>query len=171
LNATGLSASIVHMVNHGITKATLFLGVGAMVMYTGSSFFDNLNGLGRKMPFTGAAMVAAGLSLIGIPGTAGFISKWVLVQAAFENGWWFIAIAVMMSSLLAVIYVWRMFEVLYLTEPSDDCTAHDPPLPMLIPMLIMAGACIWFGFDTELTLGSARVAAEGLLAGSAGMAQ
>jgi multicomponent Na+:H+ antiporter subunit D len=170
LNATGLSASIVHLVNHGITKSTLFLGVGAMVLYSKSSFFDDLNGLGRKMPFTGAAMVAAGLSLIGIPGTAGFISKWVLVQAAFENGWWLIAIAIMMSSLLAVIYVWRMFEVLYLTAPSDDCTAHDPPLPMLIPMLILAGSCIWFGFDTELTLGSARVAAEGLLAGSAGMA-
>ena len=170
LNATGLSASIVHLVNHGITKATLFMGVGAMVMYSGSAFFDNLNGLGRKMPLTGAAMVAGGLSLIGIPGTAGFISKWVLVQAAFENGWWIIAIAIMLSSLLAVIYVWRMFEVLYLTAPSDDCMAKDPPLAMLIPMLILAGACIWFGFDTELTLGSARVAAEGLLAGSAGMA-
>lgn len=170
LNATGLSAAVVHLVNHGITKATLFMGVGAMVMYSGSAFFDNLNGLGRKMPLTGAAMVAGGLSLIGVPGTAGFISKWVLVQAAFENGWWLIAVAIMLSSLLAVIYVWRMFEVLYLTAPAEDCTAQDPPLPMLIPMLILAASCIWFGFDTELTLGSARVAAEGLLAGSAGMA-
>ncbi len=169
LNATGLSAAVVHMVNHGISKAALFMGVGAMVMYSGSAFFDDLKGLGRKMPITGAVMVAGGLSLIGVPGTAGFISKWMLVQAAFENGWWIIAIAIMLSSLLAVIYVWRMFEVLYLTAPSDDCTATDPPLPMLVPMLILAGACIWFGFDTELTLGSARVAAEGLLAGSAGM--
>ncbi|MBL4749855.1 MAG: monovalent cation/H+ antiporter subunit D family protein [Amylibacter sp.] len=169
LNATGLSASIVYLVNHGITKATLFMGTGAMVMYSGSAFFDNLNGLGRKMPLTGAAMVAGGLSLIGVPGTAGFISKWVLVQAAFENGWWIIAVLIMLSSLLAVIYVWRMFEVLYLTAPDEDCTATDPPLPILIPMLILAGACIWFGFDTELTLGSARVAADGLLAGSAGL--
>lgn len=170
LNATGLSATIVHLVNHGVSKAALFMGVGAMVMYTGSAFLDDLNGLGRKMPLTGAAMVAGGLSLIGVPGTAGFISKWVLVQAAFENGWWFIAVAVMLSSLLAVVYVWRMFEVLYLTAPADDCIAKDPPLTMLIPMWILAGASIWFGFDTELTLGSARVAAEGLLAGSAGMA-
>jgi multicomponent Na+:H+ antiporter subunit D len=171
LNVTGLSASIVHLVNHGVTKAALFMGVGAMVMYSGSAFFNDLNGLGRKMPLTGAALVASGLSLIGVPGTAGFISKWVLVQAAFENGWWLIAIAIMLSSLLAVIYVWRMFEVLYLTAPSEDCTAKDPPLPMLIPMLLLAGASIWLGFDTDLTLGTARVAAEGLLAGSAGMAQ
>lgn len=170
LNATGLSAAVVHLVNHGVTKAALFMGVGAMVMYTGSAFFNDLNGLGRKMPLTGAAMVASGLSLIGVPGTAGFISKWVLVQAAFENGWWLIAIAIMLSSLLAVIYVWRMVEVLYLTAPNDDCVAKDPPLTMLIPIWIMAGACIWLGFDTEITLGSARVAAEGLLAGSAGMA-
>lgn len=169
LNATGLSASIVHLVNHGITKAALFMGAGALILYSGSAFFDNLNGLGRKMPLTGATMVAGGLSLIGVPGTAGFISKWVLVQAAFENGWWIIAIAIMLSSLLAVIYVWRMFEVLYLTAPDEGCTATDPPLPMLIPMLILAVSCIWFGFDTELTLGSARVAADGLLAGSAGM--
>ena len=169
LNVTGLSATIVHLVNHGISKAALFMGVGALVMYSGSAFFDNLNGLGRKMPLTGATMVAGGLSLIGVPGTAGFISKWVLVQAAFENGWWLIAVAIMLSSLLAVIYVWRMFEVLYLKEPVEGCTAKDPPLPMLIPMLLLAGASIWFGFDTELTLGSARVAAEGLLAGSAGL--
>ena len=171
LNVTGLSATIVHLFNHGITKAALFMGVGAMVMHTGSAFLDDLNGLGRKMPFTGAAMVASGLSLIGIPGTAGFISKWVLVQAAFENGWVLIAIAIMLSSLLAVIYVWRMIEVLYLTAPADDCTAQDPPLTMVIPMWILAGASIWFGFDTELTLGSARIAAEGLLAGAASMAQ
>ncbi len=170
LNATGLSATLVHLVNHGITKAALFMGVGAMLLYSGGAFYNNLNGLGRKMPLTGAAMIASGLSLIGVPGTAGFISKWVLVQAAFENGWWIIAIAIMLSSLLAVIYVWRIFEVLYLTEPNPDSTAKEAPITMLIPMWILAGACIWFGFDTELTLGSAQVAAEGLLAGSAGMA-
>jgi multicomponent Na+:H+ antiporter subunit D len=171
LNTTGVSASLVHLFNHGITKATLFMGVGAMVMYSGSAFFDDLKGLGRKMPITGAVMVVGGLSLMGVPGTAGFISKWVLVQAAFENGWWLLAVAIMLSSLLAVVYVWRIFEVLYLQAPAEDCTAHDPPALMLIPMLVLAAACIWFGFDTELTLGTARTAAEGLMAGSAGMMQ
>lgn len=169
LNATGLSAAIVHLVNHGITKAALFMGVGALLLYAGSTFYEDLKGLGRKMPLTGAAMVAGGLSLIGIPGTAGFISKWVLVQAAFENGWFLIAIAIMLSSLLAVIYVWRIFEVLYLNEPAPKCAAKDPPLTMLIPMWIMAIACIWFGVDTELTLGSANVAAEGLMRGPIGL--
>lgn len=170
LNTTGLTATIVHLFNHGITKAALFMGVGAMMLTSGSAFFGDLKGLGRKMPLTGAAMIASGLSLIGVPGTAGFISKWVLVQAAFENGWFLIAIAIMLSSLLAVIYVWRMFEVLFLQDPPDNCMAKDPPLTMLIPMWILAGACIWFGIDTEITLQSAKVAAEGLLAGSAGMA-
>jgi len=170
LNETGLTAAIVHMFNHGITKAALFMGAGAMVYYSGSAFYNDLNGLGRKMPLTGAAMVAAGLSLIGVPGTAGFISKWMLVQAAFENGWWLIAVAIMLSSLLAVVYVWRMFEVLYLKEPSNTFEVKDPPLAMLIPMWILAGACIWFGFATDLTIGSATIAAEGLFAGSHGMA-
>jgi len=121
------------------------------------------------MPWTSAAMVIAGMSLIGIPGTAGFISKWLLVQAALEAGWWPIAVLIVASSLLAVIYVWRVIETLYLTEPSQEVTAREAPLSMLIPLWIMALACIYFGLDSDLTLSASKTAAEGLLAGSTGM--
>lgn len=167
LNVHGLAATLVHMFNHGITKAALFMGVGALVLRVGSSFYDDIQGLGRKMPITGAVIVASGLSLIGVPGTAGFISKWVLVEAAFDKGYWPIAILIVLSSLLAVVYVWRVFEVLYLTAPTKE--ASDPPLLMLVPMVIMGGACIWFGVFTELPLGTAYTAAEGLLSGNPGL--
>jgi len=81
---TSLSATIVHLFNHGITKAVLFMVVGAFVMQKGSSFTKNLNGLGKQMPWTCAAFVIGGLSLIGVPGTAGFISKWLLIDAALK---------------------------------------------------------------------------------------
>ena len=170
-NLNGLTATMVHLFNHGITKAALFMAVGALVLRTGTTFYDRIAGMGRVMPFTGAAVVVGGLSLIGVPGTAGFISKWVLVQAAFDNGWWWMALAIMASSLLAVIYVWRIVEALYLHTPNPDTVHREAPLMMLVPIWIMAGACVWFGFDTELTLGTARTAAEALLAGSAGMAE
>ncbi len=64
----------------------------------GSTFFDDIKGLGKIMPWTSAAVVIAGLSLIGVPGTAGFISKWVLVQGALERGWWWIAVLIVASS-------------------------------------------------------------------------
>lgn len=164
MSTTGLSAAIVHLFNHGITKAALFMGVGALVLRTGSSFYVKIEGMGKVMPWTSFAIVIAGLSLIGVPGTAGFISKWVLVQAAIEQGWWPIALAVVASSLLAVIYVWRIIEVLYMKQPVDP-TRREAPLSMLIPLWIMAGATIWFGIDTELTMNAARTAADGLLNG------
>ena len=171
LNASGLSATMVHMFNHGITKALLFMGVGAMVLRIGSSYYDDMKGMGRRMPLTGVAIVVGGLSIIGVPGTAGFVSKWMLVQAAFENGWWIIAMLVVASSLLAVIYMWRVFEVLYLAAPNPDSTAKELPLSMIGPMLILAVMCLWFGIDTELPLGAATSAAESLLNGSFGMAE
>jgi len=169
LSETGLTAAIAHLFNHGITKAALFMGLGALVLRHGDSFCDGIAGAGRTMPWTSAAMVIGGLSLIGVPGTAGFISKWVLVQGALEAGWWPVAILIVMSSLLAVIYVWRMVEALYLAPAPEGTVVREAPLAMLLPLWIMAGACIWFGLNTDVTLGASLSAAKGLIAGSAGM--
>ena len=166
---SGLMATMIQLFNHGITKAALFMGVGIFVLRAGGSFYYHLNGLGKTMPWTSAAMVIAGLSLVGVPGTAGFISKWLLVQAAIESGWWPVAALIVASSLMAVIYVWRMIETLYLMEPSQEVTAREAPISMLIPLWIMSLACIYFGLDSDLTLSASRTAAEGLLAGSTGM--
>ena len=92
-----------------------------------------------------------------------------MVQAALDAGWWPIAILIVASSLLAVIYVWRMIETLYLTESTAELQARQAPMSMLIPLWIMALACIYFGLDSDLTLSASRTAAEGLLAGSTGM--
>lgn len=165
LSHTGLSAAIVHLFNHGITKAALFMGVGALVFRSGSSFFGKIEGMGKVMPFTSFAIVIAGLSLIGIPGTAGFVSKWMLVQAALEKGWWPIALLIVASSLLAVIYVWRIVETLYMKPLAKDIIPKEAPLTMLVPIWIMALACVYFGLATDLTLNTAQIAADSLLSG------
>ena len=169
LSETGLMATIIHLFNHGITKALLFMGVGAYVLRTGSSFYIHLQGLGKTMPWTSAAVVIGGISLIGVPGTAGFLSKWLLVQAAIEKGYWPLAALIVASSLLAVMYVWRLVETLYLLPPNGERTIQEAPLSMLLPLWIMALACIYFGFETDITLGAAKTAAQALLAGSSGM--
>lgn len=125
--------------------------------------------MGKLMPWTSAAIVIGGLSLIGVPGTAGFLSKWLLVQGALEKGWWPIAVLVVLSSLLAVIYVWRVIEAMYLRSPASDIEAKEAPLSMLIPIWIMALACIYFGFATDITLAASHTAAQGLLAGPVGL--
>ena len=164
---TSLSATIIHLFNHGITKAVLFMVVGAFVMRKGSSFAKNLNGLGKQMPWTCAAFVVGGLSLIGVPGTAGFISKWLLIDASLQADLWWLAMLIVMSSLLAVVYVWKTVEVLYMQEPDEGSVIKEVPMSMLLPMWVMAIACVYFGLNTDLTLTSASVAANSLLGGGA----
>ncbi len=165
MNTTGLTASLVHMFNHGITKGALFMIVGAYVLRAGGSFCDRIVGLGKQMPLTSAAFVVAGLSLIGVPGTAGFISKWVLLDAAFERGWWWMALLIVASSLLAVIYVWKVVELLYFREAPEGQQLTEAPTSMLVSIWVLTVACIVFGLNTELTIGAAETAANGFLGG------
>ena len=109
-----------------------------------------------------------GLGLIGVPGTAGFISKWSLIVAALEGGDWWIVFAIVLSSLLAVVYVWRIVEAAYFRAPADDTGVARPRLPhsMAVAAWIMIAASVWFGLDSSLTLASAARAAELLLGAS-----
>lgn len=168
LNTTGLTASIIHLFNHGVTKGTLFMVAGAFVMRKGSSFCDNLAGLGKQMPVSCAAFVVSGLSLIGVPGTAGFISKWLLVTAALERGWWWMAILIVASSLLAIIYVWKVVELLYFKDPPNDERVQEVPVSMLVPMWLLTATCVISGIDTDLTFAAANAAANGLLGAGGG---
>ena len=169
MNHLGLTASIIHLFNHGLTKATMFMGVGCFLLSTGSTSYDKLGGLGKSMPWTSAAMVIGGLSLVGIPGTAGFLSKWLLVQAAFDKGWWILAFLIVVSSLLAIAYIWRMIEILYLMPLAKNTKANEAHASMVIPLFIMAIGCIYFGFDTRITYWASETAAYGLLSGQTGL--
>jgi multicomponent Na+:H+ antiporter subunit D len=165
-NQSGLTGATVHLFNHALIKGALFLALGAVVYRTGTVKLDQLGGIGRAMPLTIAAFVAAGLSLIGVPGTAGFISKYYLILGAVESGWWILAFLIVASSVIAVIYIGRVVEVAYF-RPTGDAVAHakDPPLAMLIPILGLALASIYFGIDTQLSAGVASRIAELLLGG------
>jgi multicomponent Na+:H+ antiporter subunit D len=159
----GLSATLLHLFNHALMKAALFLAIGAVVYRIGSAQLNHFAGLGKKMPWTMAAIVIGGLSLIGVPLTVGFVSKWYLVSALLERGWWPVAILVLISSLLAVIYVWRIVEWVYFTKPRIILdNVKEAPLTQLIPIWLLVLANIYFGVDTRLTAGVSKIAAESL---------
>ena len=103
-----------------------------------------------------------GLSLIGVPGTAGFISKWYLVVAALEQGQWWLVALILLSSLLAVAYVWQFVEAAYL-QPSGETGRAEAPWSMLMPSLLLVAATVYVGFDTRFTVGSAVRAAALLI--------
>ena len=163
-SVTGVTAGIVHLFNHALTKGGLFMAMGCIAMMLGSVRLDDMAGLGKRMPITMAAFVAGGLSLIGVPLTVGFISKWYLIKAALEPGSVLIAILIVLSSLIAVAYVWRVVEVAYFRDPPDgDAGVREAPAGMLIPMLILIGASVYFGIDASTTLDVAGAAAAALI--------
>ena len=122
-----------------------------------------MRGLGKRMPCTMAAIVAGGLSLIGVPLTVGFISKWYLLLAAIDSGLWWISIFILISSLLAIIYVWRLVEAAYLSPSPDGAERGEAPLVMLIPTWTLVLANFYFGVDTRVSVGVAEQAAKFLL--------
>ena len=160
-SALGLTGTIVHVFNHALMKGALFMALGALVYRVGSTRMNQIQGLGREMPWTFAAIFIAGLSLIGVPGTAGFISKWYLVLAAIDQQNWLIALVILAGSLLAVAYMWNLVETLFFqpAKPQRE-PVREAPLSMLVPMWLLVIANIWFGLDTELTVGIAETAVQ-----------
>lgn len=180
-SVSGLTAAVVHLFNHGITKAAIFLLIGGLVVGLAkpdarrhapagsrdtvppAPTFDRLAGLAQRMPLTCFGIVVAGLSLIGVPGTAGFVGKWYLILAAMEKGQFWIVGAILLSSLLAVAYVWRFVEVAYFRSPPAGCARCEAPPGLLIPAWLLVGATVWFGLDTSVTLGTALDVARQLV--------
>ena len=170
--AVGLQATLLHLFNHALMKGALFLALAAVVYRLGSADINAFRGLGRRMPWTMAAIVIGGLSLIGMPLTVGFVSKWYLVLAAIEAGMWPIALLVVAGSILAVVYVWRLVETAYfqrgeyesseLTRGAGRCEA---PALLLIPTWILVLANIYLGIDTRLTVDTTQAVAAALFGG------
>lgn len=158
-NASGLLSAVLHLFNHGIAKGAVFLLLGIVAYAMGSTQLSHLKGLGKTMPWTSAGIVIAGLSLIGVPGTNGFISKWYLLLAAMEDGQWWLAFLIVSSSLLAIAYVWRFIEIAYLQAPDTGThLIRRLPLTLVLPAAVMVLATLYFGIDTRFTVGAATTA-------------
>ncbi len=171
-SAVGLQAALLHLFNHALIKGLLFLAIAGIVYRTGTAEISALRGLGRQMPWTAAAIVAGSLSLIGVPLTVGFVSKWYLLLAAMESQLWPLACLVVAGSVLAVIYVWKVIDALYFKDPgtqqasgSVNHRGGEAPLSLLIPTWMLLLANLYFGIDTRPTVAVSEQASHYLLGG------
>jgi multicomponent Na+:H+ antiporter subunit D len=166
LERTGLTAAMLHMFNHALAKGALFLAIVAIGHHLARYEIRDMAGIAQRMPWTLGAMTLAGLSLIGVPGTAGFISKWYLVTAAFHQETFGIALVVVIivSSLMAVVYLWRVLEPAWFGTPAAPAeTAREAPLGVLAVVWLATGLNVWFGFAPGLPLELAELAAAELV--------
>ena len=161
VSQTGLTASLMHMFNHALAKGGLFLAVMCLAMRFPTLELDDMAGAARRMPWTMAAFVVGGLSLIGVPGTAGFTSKWYLITASMElgGGGWLLVAVIVVGSLMAVAYIWRVVEAAWFRSPEDGpASLSEAPVPMLVITWVAALANLYFGLAPSLQI---RLASDG----------
>lgn len=164
----GVSAAYLHMFNHAVIKAALFGIAGLLLVRFGSVQLAALAGLGRRMPWTFAAAVVAGLGLIGVPSTAGFVSKWALMVALVERDQWVVVAVMLISSLLAVFYVGRFVEIAWFREPSAGDKPARVPASMVASIWVLVALSVYFGVDSRLPAALAETAATALLGAADG---
>ncbi len=163
-NEGGLRGAIIHLFNHALTKGGLFLALAAVAYRVGGTDLAQLRGLGRRMPLTAAALVAGGLGLVGVPLTAGFVSKWYLVSGALAAGNAGLALVVLVGSVLALVYVWRILESLYF-KPAEASAAEvrEGPASLVVASWLLVGASLYFGVHSSLSSELSLKAAHALL--------
>jgi multicomponent Na+:H+ antiporter subunit D len=139
-SSTGMESSLILLVNHALIKSALFMATGCIIIHAGSAQLQAFRGAGRTMPWAMGGFTLASASLIGIPLTGGFISKWLLLSAAIEQQLWSVVIVMMLSSLLSLFYMWRIVETIYFapyhsTPPPHKKTHLSMVLMVWIPVI------------------------------------
>ncbi len=141
------AGAIFHALNHALCKSLLFLAVGAVEHNTGGvRDLNDLGGLAKRMPVTFACALLAGLGLIGIPLTSGFVPKWLIYRSLIEDGYPFLALAALIGTWGAILYVYKLLHNIFLGQlPEKHREVRRAPLSMRIPILLLGLGILVFG--------------------------
>jgi multicomponent Na+:H+ antiporter subunit D len=147
-----LNGAIAHLFNNLLFKTTLFMCMGAVVYATGKNNLTELGGLARKMPVTMITCVIAALSISGVVGFNGYVSKGMVIHTAALKGG---PMGSILTIALTVGSVGTLISFLKLTyfaffSPNEEIDAKEAPLPMLVPMCVTAFLCIAIGVYPNL---------------------
>ncbi len=139
-NPIALIGALLHILNHAVMKSGLFFIAGGIYAQTKIKEIPRMSGLGRKMPLLMSGFAIAAVSMVGLPPTAGFISKFYLALGAIEGGRWPIAVIIVGSSLLTAVYFVRLIERIFTGEVTDPKLedAHEPGPRILGPVVLLA---------------------------------
>ena len=163
----GLVGALSHFVFHGIMKITSFLCAGAFMHQTGKSHVYEMDGMGKSMKVVFGTFAVSAFGLMGVPGFAGFISKWNLTAAAVESGnvLAYVGVAcLLLSALLTAIYMLGVVSRAFFPSRRETAleTASDPSWQMCLPLLVCAACTVILGVYAEPLIGFFREIARGL---------
>ncbi len=137
----------IHMVAHAFGKITLFFAAGAIYVASKKTELSQLRGIGRRMPWTTTAFTIGALSMIGVPPTAGFVSKWYILAGAFEAANLVAVFTIIASTALNAAYFLPIVYLAWFEREQEGAKAHgEAPLPMVIALTVTAGLTIGFFF-------------------------
>lgn len=159
-NPLGFAGALLHVLNHAVMKACLFLVAGNLRVKEGHSdirrFDDSYR---KKYPWTMASFSVAAISMVGLPPLAGFFSKWYLALGTIDNENWLFLAVILTSSLLNAVYFFRIFEKVYMMNPdaeqkeATEAASNEVPASMLGPTAVLAVALIVIGFANAAIVG------------------
>jgi len=130
-----------HIAAHAFGKITLFFAAGAIYTAAHKTEVSELDGIGRRMPLTMAAFAVGAFSMIGLPPTAGFISKWYILAAAAEGGHSIVLAVLLLSTLLNAAYLLPPVYVAFFREGSGEMHG-EAPAPIVVAQGLTAIGCI-----------------------------
>jgi multicomponent Na+:H+ antiporter subunit D len=158
LTPRGVLGGVAHITNHAVSKITLFFCAGSIYVSTHKTEISQMSGLARRMPWTMAAFALSSLSIVGIPLTSGFVSKWYLALGAVDRHSLLILAVLLVSSLLAAAYLGQILYKAYFESEKEPLLYREVrEVPwIVVPLTITAAASLLLGLYPGLVLGLAR---------------
>jgi multicomponent Na+:H+ antiporter subunit D len=141
LSPKGLVGGMVHIAMHAFGKITLFFCAGAIFVATGKKYISDMAGIGKRMPITMIAFFIGSLSVIGLPPTGGFFSKWYLILGTLEADKQYLLIVLLVSSFLNAVYFLPIVYNAFFCAPEDNLFENkvkEAPLWCVVPLVITA---------------------------------
>ncbi|HEX3011730.1 MAG TPA: proton-conducting transporter membrane subunit, partial [Syntrophomonadaceae bacterium] len=144
-------AGLYHVLNHAIMKGLLFLAVGLLVHRLKSRDISAFKGIGKVMPFTAGCLSIGVLAIMGLPPFNGFISKFLMLDAAVSAGYWYFAAMILLGSIIGAFYYIRLIKTIFF-EKYEGPAVKEGSLTMLIPIGVLAGLVIFNGLFPQFAL-------------------
>jgi multicomponent Na+:H+ antiporter subunit D len=145
-DALAFKGAAYHLLSHALAKAAMFLAAANILLALGSDRLDRLAGVDQRLPVSLFAFGIAGVSLMGLPPSGGFLAKWMLLEAAFVQGAFVYVAVLMLGSLLTAIYVFRVLAAAFRQPAADVGVVKPVPAMMSAAALLLALAALAAGF-------------------------